>query len=233
MGDIPHQIDLIPGLVFPNKLTSIMSTKEHEELKTQVDDLLDQGLVLESESSYLVPTALVHEKDGYLRMCFDCQVFNNFFIHEEVRFNIRKKAKQYEKQANEGYHRLVFDHGRWIWLHMRKEVLIQRCSKLCTRVDGPSMIIKKIEDNAYKLELLDDYDILPIFNVKDFRSYHGEGLRASLFSQLWGIDAGASTTFIENSILIIENSDLGGCEILDTPNMFLNTSILILVTILI
>ena len=117
---------------------------------------------------------------------------------------------------------------------MRKErFLIQRCSKLCTRVDGPSKIIKKIGDNAYKLELLDDYDILPIFNVKDFRSYHGEGLRASLFSQLWGIDAGASTTYIENSILIIENSDLGGCEILDTPNMFLNTSILFLVTIMI
>ena len=34
MRDIQHQIDLIPGLVFPNKLASIMSPKEHEELKT-------------------------------------------------------------------------------------------------------------------------------------------------------------------------------------------------------
>ena len=40
MRDIQHQIDLIPSLVFPNRLASIMSLKEHEELETQVDDLL-------------------------------------------------------------------------------------------------------------------------------------------------------------------------------------------------
>ena len=34
MGDIQHQIDLIPSLVFSNKLASIMSSKDHEELKT-------------------------------------------------------------------------------------------------------------------------------------------------------------------------------------------------------
>ena len=51
-------------------------------------------------------------------------------------------------------------------------------------VDGPLNIIEKIEENAYKLELPDDYDILPSFSVKDLRSYHGEDLRESLFSQL-------------------------------------------------
>ena len=39
------------------------------------------------------------------------------------------------------------------------------------------------------------------------------------------IDAGASTTYLGNSIFIMENSDLGGCETLETPNMFLNPSI--------
>ena len=51
MKDIQHQIDLIPSLVFPNKLAFIMSPKEHGDLKTQVDDLLDKGLVQENESS--------------------------------------------------------------------------------------------------------------------------------------------------------------------------------------
>ena len=64
MRDIQHQIDLIPSLVFPNQLASTMSPKEHEKLKTQVDDLLDKGLVQESESSNVVPSMLVHEKDG-------------------------------------------------------------------------------------------------------------------------------------------------------------------------
>ena len=64
MRNIQHQLDLIPGLVFPNKQASIMSPKEHEELKTKVDDLLDKALVQESKSSYAVPTMLVHKKDG-------------------------------------------------------------------------------------------------------------------------------------------------------------------------
>ena len=38
-------------------------------------------------------------------------------------------------------------------------------------------------------------------------------------------DAGASTTNIGNSILIMENLNLGGCETLKTLNMFLNPSI--------
>ena len=46
-------------------------------------------------------------------------------------------------------------------------------------------------------------------------------------------NAGASATYIGNSILIMENSYSGSCETLETPNMFLNPSILSLVIILI
>ena len=180
MRGIQHQIDLIPGLVFPNKLASMKSPKEHEEFKTQVDDFLDKGLVQESESSNVVPTMLAHEKDGCWSMCFDCKPFNNILIHEEARFNKGQRVEQYERIAYEGYQRLVFDPGGWIRLHMIKE----RCSKLCTRIDGPSKIIKKIIKNAYKVKLPGDCNILPTFKVKDLRPYHGEDLRTSLFSQL-------------------------------------------------
>ena len=49
-----------------------------------------------------------------------------------------------------------------------------------------------------------------MFNVKD--------LRVSLFSQLWGIDAGASinTPNIGSSALIIEELDWGGRKALNT-----------------
>ena len=46
-------------------------------------------------------------------------------------------------------------------------------------------------------------------------------------------DAGASRRLIRNSILIIENSDSGGCETLETPNIFLFPSVLSFITILI
>ena len=57
-----------------------------------------------------------------------------------------------------------------------------------------------------------------MFNVKDLRDYHDEDLRASLFSQLWGIDAGASinTPNVGNSALIIEELDWGGQDALNT-----------------
>ena len=93
MRDIQHQIGLIPSLVSPNKLASIISPNEHEELKTQVDDLLDKGLFQEGESSYVVFTGLVHEKDGSWRMCFDYQAFNNFLINGEVIFNIGQRKE--------------------------------------------------------------------------------------------------------------------------------------------
>ena len=46
-------------------------------------------------------------------------------------------------------------------------------------------------------------------------------------------DVGASITFIRNPILIMENSYSGGCETLETPNIFLFQSVLSFITILI
>ena len=56
-----------------------------------------------------------------------------------------------------------------------------------------------------------------MFNVKNLRAYHREDLRASIFSQLWGIDAGASinTPNIGSLALIIEELDWGGQKALD------------------
>ena len=46
-------------------------------------------------------------------------------------------------------------------------------------------------------------------------------------------DARAFTTYIGNSILIMENSDLGGCETLETPNIFSISKCFEFITILI
>ena len=57
-----------------------------------------------------------------------------------------------------------------------------------------------------------------MLNVKDLRAYHCEDLRASLISQLWGIDAGVyiNTPNIRSSALIIEELDWGGQKALNT-----------------
>ena len=68
----------------------------------------------------------------------------------------------------------------------KRRVFDVEVSNLRARVDDSSKIIKKIGKNAYKLELSDDNDILPTFNVKDLRSYHGEDLRTNFFPT-WGL----------------------------------------------
>ncbi|XP_031377624.1 uncharacterized protein LOC116193034, partial [Punica granatum] len=73
-------------------------------------------------------------------------------IHEKTRLNIERKTEQYTKHANKGRHKLIFEPGDWVWLHMRKERFpAQRRSKLLPRGDGPFQVLERINDNAYKL----------------------------------------------------------------------------------
>jgi hypothetical protein len=61
---ISHHIDLIPRAGFPNKATYKLTPQENEEVKRQVQDLMDKGLIQESSSPCVVPTVLSPKKDG-------------------------------------------------------------------------------------------------------------------------------------------------------------------------
>ena len=59
-------------------------------------------------------------------------------------------------------------------VHLNKGIFpIRTYSKLKMRKFGPYKILKKFgSGNAYKVELPDDMDISPIFNVFDLYKYH-------------------------------------------------------------
>jgi hypothetical protein len=77
---ISHHIDLIPRASFPNKAAYRLTPQENEEVKRQVQDLMDKGLIRESLSPCAVLTVLSPKKDGGWRMCTDSREINNITI---------------------------------------------------------------------------------------------------------------------------------------------------------
>jgi len=41
-------------------------------------------------------------------------------LHEQVRDQLEKKNESYERQANKGRRKVVFQPRDWVWVHMRK-----------------------------------------------------------------------------------------------------------------
>jgi hypothetical protein len=77
---INHHIDLILGASLPNKVAYRLTPWDNEDVRNQVQELLDKGLVRESLSPCVVPTVLSPNKDGGWRMCTDSRSINNITI---------------------------------------------------------------------------------------------------------------------------------------------------------
>jgi hypothetical protein len=80
MWSVSHHIDLIPRASLPNKAAYRLTPQENKEVKRQVHDLLDKGLVRESLSPCVVPTVLSPKKDGGWRMCTNSRAINKITI---------------------------------------------------------------------------------------------------------------------------------------------------------
>jgi hypothetical protein len=77
---ISHPIDLIPGVSLPKKATYRLTPHENEEVKKQVQDLMDKGLIREILSPCALPTMLSPKKYGGWRMCTDSRAINKITI---------------------------------------------------------------------------------------------------------------------------------------------------------
>ena len=70
----------------------------------------------------------------------------------------------------------VFEEGDLVWIHLNKERFPQeRSSKLKPRGDGPFKALKRINDNAYIIDIpTSRYSVSKTFNVADLSPYNGE-----------------------------------------------------------
>jgi hypothetical protein len=82
---------------------------------------------------------------------------------------------KYKISGDKGRKQLDFAPGDLVWLHLRKERFPDlRKSKLISRADGPFNVLKKINENAYKLDLPVDFGVSPTFSIADLKLYLGE-----------------------------------------------------------
>lgn len=77
---IDHRIELIPHEQPPSRNSYRMSTKELDELKKQLNELIENGFIQPSKSSYAAPVLFVKKKDGTIRMCIDYRALNKITI---------------------------------------------------------------------------------------------------------------------------------------------------------
>ena len=94
-------------------------------------------------------------------------------MHEHVKKRLQQSKDKYKKKAYLKRRDNFFEEGELVMEHLRKETFLRGTYiKLKYKNVGPCRILKKIYVNAYKLELLENLDIYPIFNVVDLYEFH-------------------------------------------------------------
>nr|KYP53491.1 hypothetical protein KK1_024628 [Cajanus cajan] len=84
------------------------------------------------------------------------------------------QTEKYTKYNNKGRKEVVFNEGDWVWLYLRKDKFpSKRKSKLSPRGDGPFQVLKRINNNAYVLDLPSEYGVSPSFNISDLSLFTG------------------------------------------------------------
>ena len=109
-GEDDHKIDLIPGTSPPNRPPYRVSYAQQEEILTQVNELLEKGLVRPSSSPFCSPVLLVQKKDGSYRMCIDYRALNKHTIKN--RFPVPRIEDIFDRlQGSTYYSRLDLKSG--------------------------------------------------------------------------------------------------------------------------
>ena len=111
---VDHAIELEPGKPPPFGPLYKMSFPKLDELKQQIQEFLDQGIIRPSHSPYGAPILFVKKKDGTMRMCVDYRALNKITVKNryplpriEELLDRLQGAKYFSKiDLRSGYHQI-------------------------------------------------------------------------------------------------------------------------------
>ncbi|GKB15241.1 putative CCCH-type zinc finger family protein [Tanacetum coccineum] len=95
--------------------------------------------------------------------------------YEQVKLQIEANNAKYKAVADVHRRMVLFKEGDYVWAILTKDRLPAGANvKLHDRKVGPCHILKKINDNAYKLQLPSHLKTLDVFNVKHLVPFKGD-----------------------------------------------------------
>ena len=112
--EIEFAIELAPGKPPVSKAPYRLAPVEMKELATQLQDLLDKGMIRPSTSPWGAPVLFVKKKDGSFRLCIDYMELNKITIKNKYPlpriddlFDQLKDVVYFSKiELRTGYHQL-------------------------------------------------------------------------------------------------------------------------------
>ncbi|GJT80165.1 reverse transcriptase domain-containing protein [Tanacetum coccineum] len=97
---------------------------------------------------------------------------NRFNGYMKTYEHIEKQNAKYKEWVDKRQKKVVFKEGDLVLIRLGKERFSAgRFGKLQPRADGPFRVLKRINDNAYKIDLPGEYNVSATFNVADPSPY--------------------------------------------------------------
>jgi hypothetical protein len=88
-------------------------------------------------------------------------------VHDQVKKAIEDSNAMYKAHSNSHRRKVTFEVGDLVWVVLtRDHILVDEYNKLRERKIGPCDILRKINDNAYRLRLSSHLKTSNVFNIK-------------------------------------------------------------------